>query len=79
MTGPYDTWSALSTLAKELTEDTAWEVKESAYHLDIASDNINARSEGDIEEALRRHAEKVRAHTGYDGTTNGRNWLAQNP
>ncbi|HEY0693533.1 MAG TPA: hypothetical protein VGD71_31395 [Kribbella sp.] len=38
--GPYDTWSALLNLAEGLVGDLAWEVREAANHLALASDQI---------------------------------------
>jgi hypothetical protein len=75
--GPVDTWVALATLAKNLTADLAWEVKQSAEHLAIASERTG-RTEAEIEASMRRHAEKIRGGSGYNPIGEATEWVNQN-
>jgi len=45
--------------------DLAWEVRESAVHLAIASDRVG-QTEAQIEASLRRHAEEIEGGSGLD-------------
>ncbi len=76
--GPYDSWSALASLAEKLTADLAWEVKESGVHLDIASDRIG-RNEDEIEADMRRHSEKISAGSGYNPIGDATEWVKEHP
>lgn len=75
--GPYQAWSALVSLAENLMIDLAWEVRESAAHLEIATDRIG-RTEAQAEEALRRHSEKLSGGSGRDPIGKATWWLNEN-
>jgi hypothetical protein len=75
--GPYDAWSALASLAEELTADLAWEVKESGAHLAIAADQIG-RTEAEVEESMRRHSEKLSGGSGHNPIGEANEWLKEN-
>jgi hypothetical protein len=76
--GPYDAWSALASLAEDLTADLAWEVKESAAHLAIAADQIG-RTEAEIEASMQRHAENLSGGSGHNPISEASEWLKENP
>jgi hypothetical protein len=75
--GPYDAWSALASLAEDLTADLAWEVKESGAHLAIASEQIG-RTEAEIEASMQRHTEKISGGSGYDPIGGATKWQKDN-
>ena len=75
--GPYHEWSALVSLAEGLVIDLAWEVRESANHLDIATNRIG-QTEAQAEESLRRHAEKLSGGSGRDPIGKASWWLNEN-
>uniref|UniRef100_UPI003F496FBF hypothetical protein n=1 Tax=Amycolatopsis sp. CA-293810 TaxID=3239926 RepID=UPI003F496FBF len=75
--GPQKTWAALVLLAENLLIDLAWEVKESAAHLEIAADRIG-QTEAETEEALRRHARSI-TDSGRDPIGVASGWLNENP
>lgn len=72
--GPFETWSALASLAQDLTADLAWEVKESATHLALAADRTG-RTEAEVEASMRRHAEKLGGGSGHDPIGDAGEWL----
>jgi hypothetical protein len=74
--GPRAAWAALVSLAEELVLDLAWEIKESAAHLEIASHRIG-QTEAEIVEALRRHAAKLHG-SGQDPIGSATEWLNEN-
>ncbi|MDT7729693.1 MAG: hypothetical protein QOI21_6269, partial [Actinomycetota bacterium] len=75
--GPYQAWSALVSLAEGLVINLAWEVRESAAHLEIATDRIG-QTEAQAEESLRRHAEKLDGGNGRDPIGKANWWLNEN-
>lgn len=75
--GPYQAWSALVSLAEGLVINLAWEVRESAAHLEIATDRIG-QTEAQAEESLRRHAEKLDGGSGRDPIGKANWWLNEN-
>jgi ElaB/YqjD/DUF883 family membrane-anchored ribosome-binding protein len=75
--GPYQAWSALASLAENLMINLAWEVKESAAHLEIATDRIG-QTEAQAEESMRRHSEKLSGGSGRDPIGNANWWLNEN-
>ncbi len=72
--GPYDTWSALLNLAEGLIADLAWEVKESATHLALASDQIG-RTEAEIEASMAKHAQELEGGSGHKPIKDAHDWL----
>jgi hypothetical protein len=72
--GPYDTWSALVNLAEGLIADLAWEVRESATHLALASDQIG-RTEAEIEASMAKHAQELEGGSGYKPIKDAHDWL----
>lgn len=72
--GPYAAWTALAALADNLICDLAWEVRESAAHLAIASDRVG-QTEAQVEASLRRHAEKIEGGSGVDPIGGATTWL----
>lgn len=75
--GLYEAWFALSLLSSELMTDLAWEVKHSAEHLAIASEQIG-RTEAEIEASMRQHAERISGGSGYNPIGTAGNWISQN-
>jgi hypothetical protein len=74
VTGPYEQWSAISSLAHELTADLAWEVKASAEHLEIATEQTG-RTEAQIEDSMKRHAKMLEGGSGYDPIGDATKWV----
>lgn len=72
--GPYDTWSALLNLTEGLIADLAWEVRESAAHLALASDQIG-RTEAEIEASMAKHAQELEAGSGHKPIKDAHDWL----
>ena len=72
--GPYDTWSALVDLAEGLIADLAWEVKESATHLALASEQLG-RTEEEIEASMAQHAKMLETGSGHKPIDDARGWL----
>jgi hypothetical protein len=72
--GPYDTWSALVDLAEGLVADLAWEVRESATHLALASDQIG-RTEDEIEASMAKHAQELAGGSGHKPIKDAKDWL----
>jgi hypothetical protein len=72
--GPYDTWTALVDLAEGLVADLAWEVREAAAHLALASDQIG-RTEAEIEASMAKHAQDLEAGSGYKPIKDAQDWL----
>jgi hypothetical protein len=74
--GPYDAWSALADMAEGLTADLGWEVKESAAHLAIASDQVG-RTEAEIEASMKRHTEQLGDGSGHKPISDAGDWLKE--
>lgn len=72
--GPYDTWAAVASLAKELTADLAWEIKSSGEHLAIAAEQTG-RTEAQIEDSMKRHAQMLDHGSGYDPIGDATKWV----
>jgi hypothetical protein len=75
--GPREAWSALASLAEDLMTDLAWETKECAAHLEIASHRIG-QTEAEVEAALRRHGAKLGHGSGRDPIGEAGKWLTEN-
>lgn len=75
--GPYEAWFRLALLSSDLMSDLAWEVKQSAEHLAIASEQTG-RNEAEVEASMRRHAEKIRGGSGHSPIDDASQWVNQN-
>ncbi|WP_439382711.1 hypothetical protein [Amycolatopsis lexingtonensis] len=76
--GPFPAWQELAALAGNLMSDLAWEVKESAVHLQLAAER-HGRTEAEITESLRRHARKLEGFVGHDPIGTATRWLDEHP
>jgi hypothetical protein len=74
--GPRAAWAALVSVAEDLVLDLAWEIKESATHLEIASHRIG-QTEAEVEAELRRHGAKLHG-SGHDPIGSATEWLNEN-